>query len=127
MVRGIHLHEDSPDAFGLGSIEVVADERLVDDDTEFAAITEFRMESAGLRRIAFGDFLKGTVLEKTPDGAVHAARAGAELTLLRLETIEFGQDLDRHSDDVLIELEQGLGIVNQYVGVQDVSLFHVFN
>jgi len=26
---------------------------------------------------------------------------------------------------VLIELEQGLGIVNQYVGVQDVSLFHV--
>jgi hypothetical protein len=28
---------------------------------------------------------------------------------------------------VLIELEQGLGIVNQYVGVQDVSLFHVLN
>jgi hypothetical protein len=26
---------------------------------------------------------------------------------------------------VLIELEQGLGIVNQYVGVQDVSLFHI--
>jgi hypothetical protein len=28
---------------------------------------------------------------------------------------------------VLIELEQGLGIVNQYVGVQDVSLFHVLD
>jgi hypothetical protein len=28
---------------------------------------------------------------------------------------------------VLIELEQGLGIVNQYVGVQDVSLFHITN
>jgi hypothetical protein len=47
--------------------------------------------------------------------------------LLGLQTIELGQDLDRHGDDVLIELEQGLGIVNQYVGVQDVSLFHVRN
>jgi len=45
--------------------------------------------------------------------------------LLGLQTIEFGQDLDRHGDDVLIELEQGLGVVNQYVGVQDVSLFHI--
>ena len=125
MVRGVDLHEDRPDALGLGAVEVVADEGLVDDDTEFAAIAEFRMESAGLGRIAFGDLLERTVLEKTPDGAVHATRAGAELTLLRLETIEFGQDLDRHGDDVLIELEQGLGIVNQYVGVQDVSLFHV--
>jgi hypothetical protein len=45
--------------------------------------------------------------------------------LLGLQTIEFRQDFDRHSDDVLIELEQGLGIVNEYVSVQDVSLFHV--
>ena len=127
MVGSVDLHEDGPDAFGLGAVEVVADQRLVDDDAEFAAIAELRMKGAGLRGIAFGDLLKRTVLEKTPDGAVNAARAGAELTLLRLETIEFGQDLDRHSHDVLIELEQGLGIVNQYVGVQDVSLFHITN
>ena len=55
------------------------------------------------------------------------ARAGAELTLLGLQTIELRQDFDGHGDDVLIELEQGLGIVNQYVGVQDVSLFHVLH
>ena len=47
------------------------------------------------------------------------------MTLLGLQTIELRQDLDRHSDNVLIELEQGLGIVNEYVSVQDVSLFHI--
>jgi hypothetical protein len=85
------------------------------------------MESARLGRVSVDDVLQGAILEERPDGAVHPTRAGAELTLLGLQTIEFGQDLDRHGDDVLIELEQGLGIVNQYVGVQDVSLFHVLN
>ena len=125
MVRRVDLHEDSADPLGLRAVEVVADQRLVDDDAQFAAIAELGVQGARLRRVAFGDLLERTVLEKAPDGPIHATRAGAELTLLGLQTIEFGQDLDRHGDDVLIELEQGLGIVNQYVGVQDVSLFHV--
>jgi len=86
-----------------------------------------RSSRTRLRGIAVDDVLQGPILEERPDGPVHAARAGAELTLLGLQTIELRQDFDGHGDDVLIELEQGLGIVNQYVGVQDVSLFHVLH
>ena len=43
---------------------------------------------------------------------------------LRLQAIQLGQHLDGDRHGVLIEFEEGLGIVNQYVGVQDVSLFH---
>jgi hypothetical protein len=88
-----------------------------------AAVAQVGVQGPGLGRIAVDDLLERAILEERPDGAVHPARAGAELTLLGLQTIEFGQDLDWHGDDVLIELEQGLGIVNQYVGVQDVSSF----
>lgn len=125
MVGRVDLHENGPQAIGLGSVEVVTDQRLIDDDAEFAAVAELSVQGAGLGRIAFGNLLKGTVLEKTSDRPIDASRAGAELTWLGLQTIELGQDLDRHSHNVLVELEQGLGIVNQYVGVQDVSLFHI--
>lgn len=75
--------------------------------------------------IAFGDLLQRTVLEQGADGAVHPARAGAELAGLGLQPVEFGEHLHRDRHGVFVELEEGLGIVNQYVGVQDVSLFHV--
>jgi hypothetical protein len=127
VVGGVDLHEHRAQALGLGPAEVVADQRFVDDDAQFAAVTEVRMKDARLGGIAVDDVLEGAVLEERPDGTVHPSRAGAELTLLGLQTIELRQDLDRHGDDVLIELEQGLGIVNQYVGVQDVSLFHVLD
>jgi len=83
------------------------------------------VQGAGLRGIAFGDFFQRTVLKETSNRTINSSRTGSELTLLGLQTIELRQDFDRHSDNVLIELEQGLGIVNEYVGVQDVSLFHI--
>ena len=125
MVWGVNLHEHGAHPFSLGTIEVIADERFVDDDTKLATVAKLCVQGAGLRGIALGNFLQRTVLKETSDRTVNPSRAGSELTLLGLQTIELGQDLDRHCDNVLIELEQGLGIVNQYVGVQDVSLFHV--
>ena len=67
MVRGVDLHEHRTDAFGLGTIEVIADQRLVDDDAELAAVAELRVQGTWLRGITLGDFFQGTVLEKTAD------------------------------------------------------------
>ena len=64
------------------------------------------MESARAGRVAFGDLLQRTVLEQGADGAVHPARAGAELSGLRLEPVEFGKHLDGDRDRVLVELEE---------------------
>ena len=125
MVWGVNLHEHGANPFSLGAIEVIADERFVDNDAELTTVAELCVQGAGLRGIALGNFLQRTILKETSNRPINPSRTGAELTLLGLQTIELGQDLDRHCDNVLIELEQGLGIVNQYVGVQDVSLFHV--
>ena len=67
MVRGVDLHEHRTDTFGLGTIEVIADQRLVDDDAELAAVAELRVQGTWLRGITLGDFFQGTVLEKTAD------------------------------------------------------------
>jgi hypothetical protein len=125
VVGGVDLHEDGADAIGTGAVEMVADQRLVDDHAQLAAVAQLGVERAGTRRIAFGDLLQRTVLEEGADGAVHAARAGAELAGLGLQPVKFGEHLHRDRHGVLVELEEGFGIVNQYVGVQDVSLFHV--
>ena len=125
VVGCIDLHENGAEAFGFGAIKVIADEGLVDDDAEFAAIAQFGVKGARFTGIALGNFLQRSILKQTPDGAIDPSGAGAELALLSLETIQFGQDFDGHCDNMLVELEQGLWIVNQNVGVQDVSLFHV--
>ena len=127
VVGGVHLHEDRPDPLGAGAVEVVADQRFIDDDTELAAVAQFRVQRTGALGVAFGDLLQRTVLEQRADRAVDPARAGAQLAGLRLKPIQLGENLDRNGDRVLVELKERLGVVNQYVGVQDVSLFHVHN
>ena len=125
MVGRVHLHEHGPDALGADAVEMVADERLVDDDPELTAVAQLGMQGPGPVRVALGDVLQRTVLEEGADRAVHAPGAGPQLPRLRLQAIQLGQHLDGDRHGVLIEFEEGLGIVNQNVGVQDVSLFHV--
>ena len=124
MVRRVDLHEDGAHALRAGAVEVVADERLVDHDAQLAAVAELGVERARPAGVAFGDLLQRAVLEERTDRPVDASGAGAELARLGLEPIELGEDLHRDRHGVFIELEEGLGVVNQYVGVQDVSLFH---
>jgi len=57
MVWGVDLHEHGADSFGLGSVEVVADERLIDDDAEFTAVAKLRVQGAGFRRVAINNLL----------------------------------------------------------------------
>ena len=97
------------------------------EDPEFAAVAQLGVQGAGLGGVAFGDLLERAVLEERADRPVHPACAGAELPGLSLEPIQLRQHFHRHGHGVFVELEEGLGIVNQYVGVQDVSLFHVLH
>jgi len=57
MVRGVDLHEHGADSLGFSSIEMIADQGLVDDDAKLATVAKLCVQGARLRRIAFGDFL----------------------------------------------------------------------
>ena len=82
------------------------------------------MQGPGLGGVAFGDFLECAVLEERADGTIDAARAGAELTWLGLQPIQLREHFHRYRDGVLIELEKGLGVMNQNVRIQHVGFLH---
>ena len=124
MVGGVDLHEHRAQALRTRAVEVFADQGIVDDHAEFAAVAELGVEGTGFGGVAFGDLLERTILEERADRAVDAPGAGAELTGLRLQPIELGEHLDGYGDRMFVEFEKGLGVVNQNVRIQHVGFLH---
>jgi len=48
----------------------------------------------------------------------------AQLAGFAFETVYFLNDLDGQEDIVFLETEQGVGVVEQDIGIKDVILFH---
>ena len=115
VIRHGHIGEELLQQFKAGR---VADElpilaieagEWIEPDAKHAVVREFH---AALH-IVGGDEL---FAESTVDFAGIGAARGA----LALKPIEFLEDFHRKPDDVVLELERRTGIVNQYVGIEDV-------
>ena len=92
----------------------VGERFFLNDDAELAAVGQLH----ALAQAA----LAAKAVEHPGNGAGVLAQFGG----LALEAVDFLDDFDGNQDIVVLEVEQGVGVVEEDVGVEDVIL-HVAN
>ena len=85
---------------------------FLEDDTELPAVGQADAFAQPARA--------AEAVQHAGDGA----RVLAQLGGFPLEPVNLLDDLDRQEDIVLLEVEQGIGVMEQDIGVKNVVLFH---